>query len=899
MNADERRLWGWFSLFLLQPASVCVYLWLQTCPAVAQSFLWWEAEDTRRTDVPNRSPFRPGTGGDFNVLSGGDWLSGVVKAGGDPVGATYTLDVPEAGTYQLWARKFWKHGPFRWRFDGNDWQTAGRDLTLADSVTIRQHLVANWVALGEVELNAGLATFSWQLTDLKPGKDEGYGLDCFLLTQEPFTPRGKLKPNTRDGRAMPGHFAWDPPTDPFPPYPEEAGFDHRHLNEEFAGVNGRVRKTDDGNGFVLGDGTPARFWGVNLNPEQGGAPQELIDYFARRMAKLGVNLVRLHGPLWDENETPWRVSPEKIGRLHRLVAALKKQGIYTTISWYFPVWVDAKRAGLSGYEDFNGRHPFAAHLFDDAAQRFYFQSMRDIFTPVNPHTGLSLAEDPAVAMVELVNEDSFFFWTFSEKNVPLALWRSLQQRYEASPHYQSGELEGVWRMTRAGMKDASRRQQRRARAQAAFLADTQRGFYERAIRELRDLGYSGLTVCSNWHTADPPMLDALERWTYTAGDVIDHHGYFEAPHEGEGSAWSVRVGHTFGDKLALQHLDELPLRVNQVRGHPQMISEVNWPLPNQHRADMVWLGVAALGVQGVDAVCWFTCTSLTGVETDWSKKFTIDVPSITGQFPAAALAFRRGDVPEQEPVVIESLKSEDLKALSGSATANHASIEQLRAGDAGVVEGFDGVDPLAYYVGPVVRVYDDNKDGLRTRIPENSFHDKMLVASREGTTHPVALYEKTGALRLFADGLRTWSGDTQRVERTRLEPLYLFPSGQSASVIALDGESIWESRRLLATQVPRVVPYRWGVEGNTIRSLGQSPLNLLAFDEPGQMTWSSPLGAAYRLTRLDENGNRRGEPLQLSVQQRGERLGWSAAWPTDVVYLLIERVDKNEASDAP
>ena len=33
------------------------------------------------------------------------------------------------------------------------------------------------------------------------------------------------------------------------------------------------------------------------------------------------------------------------------------------------------------------------------------------------------------APVELVNEDSFFFWTFSQKNIPAAQWAKLEEQY--------------------------------------------------------------------------------------------------------------------------------------------------------------------------------------------------------------------------------------------------------------------------------------------------------------------------------------------------------------------------------------------------------------------------------------------------------------------------------------
>ena len=37
---------------------------------------------------------------------------------------------------------------------------------------------------------------------------------------------------------------------------------------------------------------------------------------------------------------------------------------------------------------------------------------RAVYTRVNPYTGLALARDPTVAIIQVQNEDSLLFWTF-------------------------------------------------------------------------------------------------------------------------------------------------------------------------------------------------------------------------------------------------------------------------------------------------------------------------------------------------------------------------------------------------------------------------------------------------------------------------------------------------------
>ena len=65
------------------------------------------------------------------------------------------------------------------------------------------------------------------------------------------------------------------------------------LNHKPAGLHGRVQAK--GSDLVFGDGSPARFWGVNLQAYALFATDPgNIPLHAKRLASLGVNLVRLH-----------------------------------------------------------------------------------------------------------------------------------------------------------------------------------------------------------------------------------------------------------------------------------------------------------------------------------------------------------------------------------------------------------------------------------------------------------------------------------------------------------------------------------------------------------------------------------------------------------------------------
>src|SRR5262249_48646786 len=59
-----------------------------------------------------------------------------------------------------------------------------------------------------------------------------------------------------------------------------------------AGKHGGVRMVKDH--FAFADGTPAKFWGVNLSYTASAPDKETADFTAARYAKYGINAVRMH-----------------------------------------------------------------------------------------------------------------------------------------------------------------------------------------------------------------------------------------------------------------------------------------------------------------------------------------------------------------------------------------------------------------------------------------------------------------------------------------------------------------------------------------------------------------------------------------------------------------------------
>jgi len=700
------------------------------CAASGESgeWIWWEGEDAAQTNFSNESWLRGEALPKREGLSEGEWLNHDGKRSGEELFARYRVGVKREGTYQLWTRKFWKHGPFRWRFDETAWRTCGKDIGLADTFVFRTHVCANWVHLGEVSLEKGEHDFELRLL-AGEGEKALACFDAFLLTDGTFTPRGKLKPDEVSGLAEEGWWAFEPGEDPF----EESPIDLRYLNEEEAGESGFVRR--EGDALALGSGEAARFWGVNAGPDVVRLDRRSIRSLARRLAKAGVNIVRFHGPIFDQAaDNPATVDAKLLDQLHYFVAAMKEEGIYVKLSFYFPLWFSVKDGyGIAGYEEREDAKAFAILMFNPRMREIYESWARALLRSPNPYTGAALAEEPAVAIIEIVNEDSYFFWTMQAKNAPAAqrrilgraFGRWLVERYgsidkafaawgerarhkEDRPTEGMVAIEGVWQLTAKGHGEGAWR--RRRSDQVRFLAEHQKAFYESIVRTFRDdLGAKGLISCSNWKTADPVVLGPIERYTYTAGDVIDRHGYFGGEHKGPRASYSVSKGDSYADRAGVLEPEALPLQVIQVDGYPHIISEIGWPNPNRFKAEFPFLTATYGSLQGLDAVFFF---ALHGAGWEQSiSKFPLAVPTILGQFPAFALMYRRGDVATADPAARERLNLDALYNFEGSAAFEAPALDDLRRADApgeAVQQSGDDrqIDPLAFAVGPVVRSFD-------------------------------------------------------------------------------------------------------------------------------------------------------------------------------------------------
>ena len=199
----------------------------------------------------------------------------------------------------------------------------------------------------------------------------------------------------------------------------------------------RVSAGPDGKFYANGE--PIRFWGVNIVsgacfPEKAIAPA-----IAARMRKMGINLVRFHhldNPSWGGANTSLffngqngtrQLNPVTLDRLDYFIAQLKRNGIYVNMNLNVSrTFQEADGVpGADSIPDFGK----GITLFDPWLQVLQKEYAEQLLAHTNPYTGLPLAEDPVLAMVEMNNENSLYGYWKEGKLRPFAEGGVLLQRH--------------------------------------------------------------------------------------------------------------------------------------------------------------------------------------------------------------------------------------------------------------------------------------------------------------------------------------------------------------------------------------------------------------------------------------------------------------------------------------
>ncbi len=508
-------------------------------------------------------------------------------------------------------------------------------------------------------------------------------------------------------------------------------------------------------------------------------------------------------------------------------------------------------------------------------------------TTPGKYSGKRLIDEPAVAAVEMQNEDSLFFWTFNDKGIPDVEMRIVEKMFGDWLVKKYGSIDAAYKNWnnlrvprdnpeegRMGFRptwNVFHERTARDRDAVTFMTELQLGFYQHDYQFLRGLGYKGLITTTGWTTASPEFFGPLDKYTNTVGDYIDRHGYFGGVRRGPNAGWALMNSQVYCDRSALRfdgdESGKPKLFVNPIMdphydGKPSAISETSFERPNRYRSEgpLYYACYGALQDSGMffhfalDADHWTTKGGY------FMQPWTLMSPDTMGQFPAAALIFRQGLVSTGELLVELNLKIADLENLKGTPLPQDASFDELRACDVPKgtsLKANSVIDPLVHYAGRTNVTFSET-GGPAKLVDLAPLIDRSAQTVTSSTRQLKLDYGK-GVLTINAPAAQGVSGNLKEAGVTETTDLTLASDLDLVHIIAvsLDGKPLATSSKILLQVMSEDVPTGFRAEPTEkglkrIIDIGRDPWRVKNLS--GTVKFKRADAASLKVMALDFSG---------------------------------------------
>ncbi len=184
------------------------------------------------------------------------------------------------------------------------------------------------------------------------------------------------------------------------------------------------------------NGERVRIWGTNITANRNFPDKSYTSILADRLAKAGINCIRLHWMdgysypygIWNSNNS-LTLDPQALDKLDYFIYQLALHGIYCDMNLHvgraYSTYIGLPNPGTN----FNN----IVDLYTPAIINAEKDYANQLLTHVNPYRGVRNADDPAVAFVEITNEDSFFMWNSDSTLAALPSYYEniIQNQYDA------------------------------------------------------------------------------------------------------------------------------------------------------------------------------------------------------------------------------------------------------------------------------------------------------------------------------------------------------------------------------------------------------------------------------------------------------------------------------------
>ena len=397
-------------------------------------------------------------------------------------------------------------------------------------------------------------------------------------------------------------------------------------------------------------GVPQRFIGAQISDTAtSNIRQAEADRLADQLVRRGYNAVRLHHQdkvlVLSSDPGGTNLNTYAMNRFDYLVGACISRGLYITTDLYasrtavqwsavgFP-----ERPGTVSSDDFK-----YLVMVNDAVKRNFKDFARNFLLHRNPHTGRTLAEEPALIGLSVVNESQkSLFASPSRLVAEHPEWGEKWTEWIAKKKKSSGVWADVSETPPSSVTGGTT-----GYAFAAFIAETERAFAREMRAFIRDeLGCAAPLTALNG-ASDSRACFEVARGEY---DYVDWHAYVDHP-TFLGERWKLPA--TLKNKNTIRNGGRGVLERAWMRLADRPVTATEWQFaaPGEYRAAGGLLMGAYAAAQAYDGIWRFSWAESVGAATNAYGKSvgffesTGDPVSLESERAAVCL-YRRGDLME-------------------------------------------------------------------------------------------------------------------------------------------------------------------------------------------------------------------------------------------------------------
>ena len=306
-------------------------------------------------------------------------------------------------------------------------------------------------------------------------------------------------------------------------------FTKMHFTDAPAGKYGWVKAVGKHFEFEKLPGVNQRFYGINFVSSGQVNPKPQSEELAERLLRIGYNTVRFHHHENDlvlhEKNSSVKLNPQTMDLFDYFFNELKKRGIYCTTDMYVSrvvlrteLWPGEE--GRVGMGEFKQLLPVCKEAMDN-----WKAFSRNFLLHKNPYTGMTYAEDPCLAWISMVNENTPNLSQITKDDIVGKLWRKAWKAWLLEKYGSEEKMAEAWGvklpldLATTNLPDAARRD-------LCCLADKlMSDMFAEMKRFLREeLGCKALLTDMNYSSTAPWAANIRSHYDY-----VDHHFYIDHP----------------------------------------------------------------------------------------------------------------------------------------------------------------------------------------------------------------------------------------------------------------------------------------------------------------------------------------------------------------------------------